>query len=55
MDDDIAKVDQYPFAAFFAFAGEDMNARFAGLVLDVAGLLFDLAVRVAAGDDDGVK
>jgi hypothetical protein len=41
--------------AFLAFAGKDMPAGFADLVLNVAGQRFDLAVRVATGDDDAVK
>jgi hypothetical protein len=55
MNDDVAKVDQHPFADLFAFAREDAAAGFAHLVLDVAGQRLDLTVRVAAGDDDAVE
>ena len=55
MDDDIAEIDQHPFAVVFALDRDDLGAGLAHLVLDAAGKCLDLPVAVAGSDDDAVE
>ena len=55
MDDDVAKIDQHPFAAIFAFGRDDLGAGLLDLFLDVVGQRLDLAVGITGGDDDSIE
>ena len=55
MDDDVAEIDQYPFATILAFHRQDLAPGFAHLVVDIARQRLDLAVGIAGGDDNAVE
>src|SRR5438067_1013137 len=55
MHDDVAEIDQHPFAVRFAFDAVDPRAVLAHLVLHVVGERLDLASRVAACDDHALE
>ena len=54
MNDDIAAVDEDPFACFFAFDTNDCPASRLDRVPDMLRERFDLTVRFGGGDDEGV-
>ena len=54
VDDDVAAIDEHPFAGFFAFDAEDRGARFLELVADVMRERLHLPIRIGAGDDEAV-
>ena len=52
---DVAAIDQYPFAGLFAFDANDVATGFLDLFAYVIGQCLDLAVGVAAGDDQAFE
>jgi len=53
--DDVAEVDEHPFAALLAFHAVDVAARRLGLLAHAARERAQLPARLGAGDDDPVE
>src|SRR5258706_6013029 len=53
--DNVAEIDQHPFAVRFAFNAVDACAVLPDLVLDVVGERLDLARRIAARDHHALE
>lgn len=55
MQDEVAEIDQYPFAGFQAFAGDDIDFMLAQMIDDMVSQGAGLAIGQAGGDDHAIK